>query len=67
MKKYAIEITGYGKRTRYSIKEICSNGTNPVDCKAYRTEADARAAAARLGLGIVAVGDMWEILHAAKA
>ena len=62
MKKYGIEIIGYGARRRYCIKELHEHGTNPVDRKAYKTEDGARAAAERLGLTVEGVGDLWELL-----
>lgn len=62
---YAIEIIG-SARKRYTIKQVFPNGTNPVDGKIYRTEEDARSAAARLGLKIEKTGDLWEILPAVR-
>lgn len=62
---YAIETTGHGSRTRYAIKAVDDRGTNPTNGKAYRTEEAARAAAGLLGLTISAVGDFWQLLHAA--
>lgn len=62
---YAIETTGHGGRTRYAIKAVDDRGTIPVNCTAYRTEEAARAAAELLGLTISAVGDFWQLLHAA--
>ena len=35
---YAIETSGYGKRTRYAVKAVTETGTNPTNGKAYRTE-----------------------------
>lgn len=63
---YAIETTGFGKRTRYAIKAVDERGTIPVNYVTYRTEADARAAAERLGLKIAAVGDIWQLLHVVR-
>lgn len=63
---YAIETTGFGKRTRYAIKAVDERGTIPVNYVTYRTEADARAAAELLGLQITAVGDIWQLLHAVR-
>lgn len=64
MKKYGIEIIGYGKRRRYAVKEIVpGRGTNPVGyCKTYKTEAEAREAARAYGLTVEAVGDFWELI-----
>lgn len=59
---YAIEIIGYGKRRRYAIKQVVSGGTNPVNGKAYRTEEEARQAAAEKGIEIAKCGDLWEII-----
>lgn len=60
---YAIEIIGYGKNRRYSIKSVIPKvGTNPVNGKAYKTEAKAREAAAEMGIEISKCGDMWEII-----
>ena len=62
---YAIEVIGYGKRTRYTIKQVLSGGgTNPTNGKWYRTEEAARRAAAEMGLTVSVVGDLWQILHA---
>jgi len=62
---YAIETTGHGRRTRYAIKAVDDRGTIPINWTTYRTEEDARAAAELLGLKISAVGDFWQLLHAA--
>lgn len=62
----AIEIIGYGKRARYAVKAVDERGTIPVDHKIYRTEADARRAAADLGFTVSAVGDFWHLIHACK-
>ena len=62
----AIEKIGYGKRTAYTVKSVTKHGTNPTNGKSYRTEDAARRAAAEMGLTIAAVGDLWEILHAAN-
>jgi len=60
---YAIEKIGYGKRTRWCIKEVYPTGiTVPVDGKTYKTEEAARAAADEQGLVIERVGDLWEII-----
>lgn len=63
---YAIETSGYGKRTHYAVKSVTETGTNPTNGKVYRTEDAARRAAAELGLTISAVGDFYAILHAAR-
>lgn len=63
---YAIETTGFGKRTRYAIKAVDERGTIPINYVTYRTEEDARAAAELLGLKIAAAGDIWQLLHAAR-
>ena len=62
----AIQIIGYGKRTRYAIKAVDERGTIPVDYKIYRTEEAARMAAADLGFTVSAVGDFWHLMHAFK-
>lgn len=62
--QYAIEVIGYGKRTRYIIKQVLYNGTNPVDYKIYATEQAARDAANALGINITACGDLYSILAA---
>ena len=60
---YAIEVIGYGKRTRYTIKQVISDrGTNPTNGKWYRTEEAARSAAAEMGIEIYKVGDLYEII-----
>jgi len=60
---YAIEKIGYGKRTRFCIKEVRETGvTIPVDRKVYKTESAARAAAEDMNLRIERVGDLWEII-----
>lgn len=60
---YAIEKIGYGKRTRWCIKEVHPTGiTVPVDGKTYKTEQAARAAAVAMGIEIERVGDLWEII-----
>lgn len=59
---YAIEIIGYGKRRRYAIKQVVSGGTNPVNGKSYRTEEEAKQAAAEKGIEIAKCGDLWEII-----
>ena len=62
---YAIEKIGCGPRTRYAIKAVDDRGTIPVNYVTYRTEEAARAAAELLGLTISAVGNFWQLLHAA--
>lgn len=60
---YAIEVIGYGKRTRYAIKQVISGkGTNPTNGKSYRTEEAAREAAASMGVEIAKTGDFYEII-----
>lgn len=65
---HAIEIVGTGKHTRYCIKRVETGGsfgpvtTCPADRKAYRTELDARDAAARMGIEILKTGDYWQII-----
>lgn len=59
---YAIEIIGYGKNRRYCIKQVVTNGTNPVNGKAYRTEEKAREAAAALNITIEKCGSFYEII-----
>lgn len=61
---YAIETIGCGPRTRYTVQAVTEYGTNPTNGKAYRTEDDARRAAAEMGLTVSVVGDLWQILHA---
>lgn len=62
--RYAIEVIGYGKRTRYTIKQIIPGcGTNPTNGKSYSTEKAARAAAAEMGVIITACGDFYKIIH----
>lgn len=63
---YAIERTGYGKRTTYTIREYTRTCSNPTNGKRYRTEQAAREAAQGLGITIAACGDHWEILAAIK-
>jgi hypothetical protein len=60
---YAIEKIGYDPRARYAVKAVTECGTNPTNGKAYRTEDDARRAAAEMGLTVSVVGDLWQILH----
>lgn len=60
---YAIEIIGYGKRRRYTIKQVLEGiGTNPTNGKVYRTEESARNAAAEMGIEISKVGDIYQII-----
>ena len=63
---YAIETSGYGKRTRYAVKSVTETGTNPTNGKAYRTEDAARRAAVEMVLTVSAVGDFYAILHTAR-
>lgn len=64
MKHYGIEIIGYGKRRRYAVMEIVpGRGTNPVCyCKTYKTENEARKAAADYGFSVEAVGDFYDLM-----
>lgn len=62
---YGIEIIGSVPRARYTIKAVDDRGTIPVNYVTYCTEEAARAAAELLGLTISAVGDFWQLLHAA--
>lgn len=60
---YAIEIIGYGKCRRYCIKQVVPGvGTNPTNCKAYRTEEAARTAADEMGIEITKCGEFYEII-----
>lgn len=61
---YAIERTGYGKRTTYTIREYTRTGSNPTNGKRYRTEQAAREAARDMGITVAACGDMYDILAA---
>lgn len=62
MEYYAIEIIGYGKRTRYCIKRVCNKCTYPTNGKSYRTEEAARSGAAELNIKIEKCGDLWSII-----
>lgn len=59
-KYYAIVITGRGRRTRYRVRLVESlpglTWTYPVFRKSFRTELDARDAAARMGIEITRAG-----------
>lgn len=60
--RYAIEVIGYGKRQRYTIKAVTESGLIvPVDCKVYKTEQAARTAAKELGAEIAVVGDFYKV------
>lgn len=60
---YAIEIIGYGKRRRFTVKQVLEGrGTNPTNGKSYRTEEAARAAAAEMGIIISKCGDLYQII-----
>ena len=59
---YAIMITGYGARRRYSVQRVSGSGTNPTNGKTYRTEGAAMAAAAEMGVEIERIGDFYEII-----
>lgn len=63
---YAILITGYGKRRRYSIHKISGSGTVPTDGISYRTEELALEACKARGYDVIATGDIYQILHAAS-
>lgn len=62
--KYAVEVTGTGKRRVYVVKAVSEGGTVPAIAKRFRSESAARAAAADAGMEIIAVGDFYQILHA---
>ena len=60
---YAIQIIGSGKNQRFVIQRVIKGrGTNPTTGKSYKTENDARKAAAELGYTIEKCGDYWEII-----
>ena len=65
---HAIEIIGYGKHTRYSIKRVETGGrlghptVRPVMRRTFRSELDARDAAELLGIEIMKVGDAYQIV-----
>lgn len=65
---HAIEIIGYGKKARYSIKKVVTGGhfgpvtTTPVMRKTFRSELDARDAAELMGIEIMKVGDAYQII-----
>ena len=63
---YGIEIIGSGKRARYCIKRITCNGTSPVNCVCYTSEAAARHAAQQLNITVSVVGDLWKLMAAAR-
>lgn len=63
---YGIEIIGYGKHARYCIKRIDRHGTAPVNCVCYSTEAAAMHAAQQLNITVSAVGDLWQLMAAAR-
>ena len=63
---YGIEIIGSGKRARYCIKRITRNGTSPVNCVCYTSEAAARHAAQQLNITVSAVGDIWQLMAATR-
>lgn len=60
---YAIEIIGYGKRRRFTVKLVCNKGTFPTNGKTYRTESEAMEAAAEMGFTIEKIGDFYTIIH----
>ena len=60
---YAIQIIGYGKNRKYSIKKVVSrNAVDPVNGKTYKTEEKARQVTAEMGITIEKVGDFYEII-----
>ena len=60
---YAIQVIGYGQRRRYVIQQVTpGRGTNPTTGRSYKTEEQAREAAAALGYEVKACGDYWEII-----
>lgn len=60
---YAIEKIGEGKRHCYVIKKVVNDYLlMPANSGRYRTEDAARQAADALGIGIEAVGDLYEII-----
>ena len=60
---HAIEIIGTGKNRRYTIRQVIHKGlTWPTNGRTYRTEEDARAAAAEMGIEIAKCGDHYEII-----
>lgn len=60
--KYVIEVTGYGKRRRYIIRQIVKKGLLVPVSRPYKTLEAAQDAAVALGLVIDAVGDLYGIL-----
>lgn len=60
--RYAIEVTGYGKRRRYIIRQIVQKGLLVPVSRPYKTLEAAQDAAAALGLTIDAIGDLYGIL-----
>ena len=60
--RYAIEVTGYGKRRRYIIRQIVKKGLLVPVSRPYKTLEAAQDAAVALGLVIDAVGDLYGIL-----
>ena len=62
---YGIQVIGYGKRRRYTVKRIVENGTLPLGyCKVWKTEEEARADARCLGVEVSVVGDIWDLVKA---
>ena len=60
---YAIQQVGAGKRCCYVIERVVNDYLlMPADSRRFRTEAAARQAADALGIGIEAVGDLYEII-----
>ena len=64
MNLYGILSIGYGKRTRYMIREIIENGDCPVNGKIFKTEHAAQEEAKKLGIKIIAVGDCYNLAAA---
>ena len=64
MNLYGILSIGYGKRTRYMIREVIENGDLPVDGKVFKTEHAAQEEAKKLGIKIIAVGDCYALAAA---
>ena len=61
--RYAIQVIGYGARTRFVIRKCRWNGSDPIPglTVAFRSEEAARKAAEAAGIKIDAVGDCYEI------
>ena len=60
--RYAIQVIGYGARTRYTLRKCFWFGSNPVPgTGVYKTLEDAQQAAQAAGIKIEAIGDCYEI------